>query len=183
MLQPKFCAQEITGGVILTDTTGKHGTDNRGGFGLPNITIADIRKDTFEFYPPEKHNEAPILFQAYPDFPTTDPKLGFEVNAQYDLGLKSMESGLWKIRRVITDKNGKTYEVEDKFFFIKDAECCVGKMNLQINPSNIHTKQAQFILKLSNLVKVARWGFNCKKFDYAQNIIKFVNLQCKCPSF
>ena len=186
-LRLKISAKETKKAIVITECTGKYSGDNKGGWGLPNPDITQVTKAQFEIYRSEA--TTPQIISVFPDFPSNDTDVAYEVLIS-QLGLKSVTSGTWKIGYRVSgiDQNGLPYEkyTETKEVFFKDAECCVDKLVASTAnvPVNVFMKdeKKKSAVELAALLEDAKRAAKCGTFDVAQNILKFINLQCGCCS-
>jgi hypothetical protein len=167
--------------IVVYDCTGKDET----GWGIPNITLANVTSAQFEIYKP--NTTSPLIIPVFPDFPTDDTTLGYELLTA-KLQCAVIESGVWKIGYRIAgeDNNGRPFEkyAETKEVFIKSAQCCVDKLNA----TTINTPSTQMFkdekkkaaAELNALMQQACWAKSCGKFEAAKDILKYINLQCEC---
>lgn len=184
-LQIKISAKEDKDIIVVYDCTGKYSYDNKYGWGKPNYELKIVASAQLEVYPPEV--VTPILVTVFPDFPTDDTDLGYELTADL-FSMQKIESGVWKIGMRVKgkDSKGANFEVynENKFIFTEVAECCVDKLrSITANvPVTVFTKddKRKKASELSTLLEDALWAKKCGKYDVAQKILKFINLQCQC---
>lgn len=179
-LEISICVDdEAKDSIVVNETTGKVGGSNLGGWGGTNGQLTNVAAAQFEFFPPEKTQA--LIVKVYPDFPTDDITLGYEVLASA-LGFNEFESGVWRAVYRVTMNDGTEHESEEiSFTLTSAAQCCVDKSLSQINQSNLGSARARKILELSGLLRVARWaGCECGNFNVAQSILKYINLQCNC---
>ena len=186
-LKLKIQVKESKNSIVINECTGRRSHDNEVGYGLPNYTLAMVTKAQFEIYKPEQIQ--PLIIPVYPNFPTDDTELGFEIlksQTQSDI----IESGVWKVGYRVSgvDQHNLEFEkyTETKSVFIKDAECCVDKLVASTAniPMNVFMKdeKKRIAAELSILLKDAEFAKSCGNFDAAQKILKFINLQCRCCS-
>lgn len=179
-IQLHISAKETKTAIVIYDCTGngKYGWSNQ------TVDIKTVTLSQFEIYPPQTKD--PIIIPCFPDFPNIDENLGFEIPVS-SLGMASLESGVWKIGfRVIGNSKGVPYEYynESKFIFTESAECCVDKLRSSTAnvPVNVFMKdeKKRSSVELTILLQDALWAKECGKYDAAQTILKFINLQCEC---
>jgi hypothetical protein len=185
-LRPRISVKESKNSIVINECTGKYSGDNNGGYGVPNALLSSVTKAQFEIYVPEA--TTPFVLPVFPDFPSDDTELGYEVLVS-QLGLKTVTSGVWKIGyRVTGVVGGLEYEkyTEAKEAFFKSAECCVDKLVASTAnvPVNVFMKdeKKKLAAELSILLKFAKYNAKCGNFDGAQTNLKFINLQCGCCS-
>lgn len=186
-LRPKITGKETKNAIVINECTGKYSASNKGGWGIPNAELSKVTKAQFEVYVPEAIT--PQIISVFPDFPTDDTELGYELTVS-QLGLKKVTSGTWKIgyRVFGVGANGVPYEkyTETKCVFLKDAECCIDKLKAKtVNvPINVFMKdeKKKSVVELEALYNDAVFAAGCGSFDVAQTILKFINLQCGCCS-
>lgn len=184
-LQQKIFAKEEKDRIVVYECTGKYSGDNKSGWGKPNLELKMVTSAQLEVYPPEVIT--PIFVTVFPDFPTDDTELGYELNADL-FGMNTIESGVWKIGMRVKGVDSKAVAFEkyseSRFIFTKAAECCVDKLiSITANvPVNVFTKddKRKAATDLSTLLNDALWAKECGKYDAAQKILKFINLQCQC---
>lgn len=184
-LRLKISAKEDTGLIVINECTGKFNGGNTGGWGGTNQLLTEATSAQFEIYPPEI--TTPIIINVFPDFPTDDKGLGYEILAA-QLSMTSIESGSWRIgyRVAGVDSDSLPFEkyAETNVVFTQTAECCVDKLIASTAnvPVNIFMKddKKKAAVELSALMQDALWAKKCGKFNAAQTILKFINLQCQC---
>lgn len=186
-LKLKIKIKEEKNSIVINELTGKHRGDNKGGWGVPNYALGMVAKAQFEIYPPESTN--PTIIPCFPDFPSDDDDLGYEVS-KTQLGINEITSGVWKVGYRVSgiDHNNVGFEkyTETKAIFIKDAECCVDKLvaSTANTPLKVFMKdeKKKIAVELSALLKDAAFAKKCSDFETAQTILKYINLQCRCCS-
>jgi hypothetical protein len=185
-LQPNISAKESKDKIIVHDCTGIHAGDNRGGWGKPNYELSMVLTSQLEVYPPGV--TTPFIVSVFPDLPTIDTDLGYELQVSL-FGMTVVKSGVWKIGMRTTGRDIKDvpFEVytERRFIFADAAKCCVDKLiastaNVPVNVL-MKDEKKKAAAELSALLKDALWAKECGKFDAAQRILSFINLQCECP--
>lgn len=186
-LRLKIQLREAKNSILITECTGKHSGDNKGGWGIPNYDLSMVTKAQFEIYLPESTN--PIILPVFPEFPVNVTDIAYEV-LKSQLGLTTITSGTWKsgYRVFGTDAGGLAFEkyTETKTVFIKDAECCVDKLVASTAniPMNVFMKdeKKKAAAELVVLLKDAGFAKDRGDFAAAQTILKFINAQCRCCS-
>lgn len=185
-LQNYISAKEDKDKIVVYECTGKYSGDNRTGWGKPNLELSMVNKAQFEVYPPQI--TTPVIVEIFPDFPTDNKEIGYELPVSL-FSMTVVESGVWKIgMRVFgTDAKGVAFEkyTEMRFIFTNTAACCVDKLVAStINvPVNVFTRddKKKAATELHAFMEDALWAKECNKFDAAQKILKYINLQCECP--
>lgn len=184
-LQIKISAKEDNKMIVVYDCTGKYSYDNKYGWGKPNLELKMVTSAQLEVYPPEV--TTPILVTVFPDFPTDDTKLGYELPANL-FSMDVIESGVWKIGMRLKGLDSKSVAFEkyseSRFIFTEAAECCVDKLiaitaNVLVTVFTKDDKRKK-ASELSTLLQSALWAKECSKYDVAQKTLKFINSQCQC---
>lgn len=183
-IKNKISIKEFDNGILIQDCTGKYYSDNTGGWGAPNIKLSNVDKCIFEIYKPS--STTPVTINAFPDYPTDDTELKYEVLCAA-IGETFVESGVWRVGMRIsgTTDSGMPFEkyCETKEVFTSRAECCVDKLVARTAniPPNALTKDAlaKSAAELSVLMMTVAWA-KCKgHFNVAQTKLKYINLQCE----
>jgi hypothetical protein len=185
-LQLYISAKEDKDKIVVYECTGKYSGSNSGGWGKPNYELSMVTKAQFEVYPPQV--TTPIIIQIFPEFPTDDKDIGYELPVSF-FSMTKVESGTWKIgMRVFgTDSKAVAFEryTEMRFIFTKTAECCVDKLlsSTANVPVTVFTKddKKKVASELHTILEKALWAKECNKYDVAQNLLKYITLQCECP--
>lgn len=181
----KISAKETKDGLVIYDCTGKYSHDNKGGWELPNSSLAGVTLAQFEIYPPKAIT--PIIIPVFPDFPTTDKDLGYEILLT-QLAMKSITSGVWKIGYRVkgNDQANVGYEqyVEKQFVFIKSAQCCVDTLTAHTTNTPLtdfmRDDKRRAAVELSALMRFAERAACCFNYNAAQTMLEYINLQCEC---
>jgi len=180
----KIAIKEEENSLIIQECTGKTTSDNPYGWGHPNAKLSNVTSCVFEIYKPNA--TTPVIYNAFPDYPTDDTTLQYEVLTSA-MGLNYMESGVWRVgmRTAGTLDNGMPFEYycETKEVFIKHAECCVDKLRARTAniPPNALTKDLRMksAAELSALITTVKWAKKKGDFNVAQTKLSFINLQCQ----
>ena len=180
-LQLKISVKEDKDCIVVQECTGKYSGTNKRGYNIPNVTVANVTAAQLEIYRPEQ--TTPQIINVFPDYPTDDTELGYEVLAAA-LGVSKIESGVWKIGYRVSgvDKDGKPFEkyTESKEVFLKTAQCCVDKAKASAASDWTNKDKKKAASELEALMTDAEWAKCCGKFNAAQDILKYINLQCEC---
>lgn len=164
--------------IFVYDATGAYDKGcNSGGWGTPNLEPTDIEEATVEVFPPE--SETGIIIDVIDALPNKDG-IGFEILAE-DLGLSEITSGVWKfVYRLKSVAN----EFEDQFsitkYFDDAIACCVDKMMVNTNLSQITSEENTKRLEMEILLDNARWAACKGDMTGAQTIANHIRLKCKC---
>lgn len=181
----KISAKETNDGLVIQECTGRYNYENKGGWELPNASLAGVTSAQFEIYPPRV--TVPIIISVFPDYPTIDKNMGYEILLA-QLSMTSIISGTWKIGYRVKglDQMGVGYEeyVEIQCVFLKSAKCCIDKLNAKtINVPVVafmRDDKRRASVELSALMRSAEWAKKCNNYTAAQTILEFINLQCQC---
>lgn len=179
-LQINISAKEFKNSFAIYDCTGTYSSSNQGGWGGSNPKIENVTSATFEIYAPE--SLVPVQVSVYPDFPTTDKELGYEITPSM-LGMQHIESGTWKIVYVVNGKDNSGVNYTKKatlvIVFTNSAECCIDKMIKEVSPNAFDNKKQKLAVELWAELQAVKMMKDCFPTN-AQKILKHINLQCAC---
>lgn len=162
------------------DVTGKYSTASKpNGWGLPNKQTTDVLTAVFSAWAPrlDPSVDLPVTFDVYPYLPNDENK-GREVLA-LDLGLADIESGVWNFKVTLTTAT-ETIEAEYQCYFDEKIRCCIAKGKLKIEPCTLDSHCTQKAMELEVLADNAAWNFCNGDIDTANNLAKYIQLQCEC---
>lgn len=169
--------------LIVQELTGKYGSDNTGGYGTPNIKLSNVKSARFEIFKPNA--TTPVIYTVFPDYPTDDVKLQYELLTAA-LGVKYLESGVWKVKYIISGETDAgvpfEYSTETKEVFMHHAKCCVDKLTAHTAniPANALYKdeRKKAAAELRMLFESTEWLKCHGDFNSAQTNLDYINLQC-----
>ncbi len=162
------------------DETGKISIpSNPTGWGLPNTQISDVLTAQFQAWAPRKDPsvDAPLTFDVHPYLPN-DVNEGREVLA-VDLGITDIESGVWNFKVVLTTATS-TIEAIYQCYFDDKIKCCIAQSKLKIEPCTLDSKCTRKAMELEVLADNASWAFCAGDNDTANDLAKYIQLQCEC---
>jgi len=179
-LQTKITAKELKTSFAIYECTGAYSSSNTGGWGIKNPKIENVTVAYFEITPPNAL--APIVVNVFPDFPTTDSTVGYEITPSM-VDATYIVSGTWKIAYIVTgtDLNGNSYTKKTTILkvFTNSAECCVAKMTKYITVDAFKDKKQKVAVELSALLYAVKENKDCYPSD-SNDILTYINLQCAC---
>jgi len=109
----------------LSDITGIYNvTTNPTGYGAPNIAIGAFTGCTIEVTFPD--GTTMVSIDAYPTMPTNAIDFIYEITAE-DLGVESLEPGIYIFNYIPTDGTDVDYTVCKKVLYYWPIECCISK--------------------------------------------------------
>lgn len=174
---------EVEGDIsafYVFDVTGKfNAANNLTGWGLPNKQLSDVLTAEFQAWAPRQDPsvDLPLTFDVHPYLPNDENK-GREVLA-VDLGLVDIESGVWNFKVVLTTAS-ETIEAEYQCYFDDKILCCIAKGKVKIEPCTLDSKCTQKTMELEVLADNAKWNFCNGDIDTANDLAKYIQLQCEC---
>lgn len=174
---------EVEGDIsafYVFDVTGKISIpSNPNGWGLPNKQTSDVLTAEFQAWAPRQdpNVDLPLTFDIHPYLPN-DEKKGREVLAT-DLGLQDIESGVWNFKVVLTTAT-ETIEADYQCYFDEKILCCIAKGKIKIEPCTLDSKCTQKTMELEVLADNAKWNFCNGDIDTANDLAKYIQLQCEC---
>jgi hypothetical protein len=183
-VQLKISTEERENSFVVYDCTGEWSGDNKGGYGGLNPKITDITKAISEIEPPKSSKPYPFSIDVTGDIPNKEG-IGFEVFPS-QVQLQKITSGKWKFKYTVTmtGKGGsnitKTAYLTD--VFINDITCCIDALSPALTANPFKSPKEVKILELSNLLENANGLVEAGSYDKADDIIDYMNGQCKCQN-
>lgn len=182
----KISVTETLEAIIFEDCTGTYSGDNKGGYGIPNLDLANMTDSYIEVQSPSSTEKYPFKIQTFPNYPAKDA-FAYEI-LPYMIGQSNneFESGEWKFRQtvVFTAKNGK---VDTKTALVtqiltKAVECCIYKATQgKLTDGEIFTDpKKKLVIELSNLLQSALRNKNCGNTEEAKKTIDYLKAHCNC---
>lgn len=111
--------------IKFTETTGTYTTSNLGGWGVPNIILADANTAILTIIDPSSNEYEVDLFTDY-SFPSSNSDYYIYITAE-SLGLSSIEDGKWTFTYTITTDT-ESYSKTKYSLFYCNSECCVKQL-------------------------------------------------------
>jgi hypothetical protein len=174
---------EVEGDIsafYVFDTTGKfNASNNLTGWGLPNLQTSDVLTAQFQAWAPrlDPAVDLPVTFDVHPYLPNDENK-GREVLAT-DLGLADIESGVWNFKVLLTTATGVIEAIYQCYYDAKIL-CCIAKKKLKIEPCTLEDESTKKTMELEVLAENAAWSYCNGDIDAANDLAKYIQLQCDC---
>lgn len=183
----KHTLEERVGSFVVIDKTGLWSPSYPYGYGFQTVRPQWVTSAICEVTPPGSNT--PILVPTGV-FNTTSVGDGIETQIHpWDLGMKKIESGKWKVKCTI---HGTTpagiafcYKSVSYCVFTKEVECCVDKETAKVQTTlfndvfrdELSRKVAMMQVVLTRTLKAVG---GCGSLDLADRNITFLKLQCRC---
>lgn len=169
----------------ITDETGLYNaSSNTGGYGAPNIAVADVQAAYVQVTLPDGSQ---YNFDVIATLPNTSDTPYTILNT--DLGLSATDQfpdGLWLINYTITGIGGVassingqvfTYTANSYVLFDCNSQCCANE-NLANIQAGCGCKDTDKLLEPFILLEAAHAAVNCGKEEKATALINYLNTIC-----
>ncbi len=123
-----LCVQSGCTELTFSETTGAYDSvTNTGGYGSPNINIADVANAVLRITSPDD-TICDIDVKDLSDFPTTNEDFEYSIDLADLEDRTSIEDGYWQFSYRVTDGASTLYEGTKAYFFYCNSNCCVERL-------------------------------------------------------
>jgi hypothetical protein len=181
-LKISLCFADKCKTLKVYDTTGLYSTDNTGGWGTPNITLASVTSATLDITPP--NTSTPTSFDVTTTVNTAtivDGSFLLNIITDSNLTAGSFVDGIYNLTYTVTDGQS-TYTTSIKTFSTCNTDCCVEKMKAKFKEKMCDCDWLQYwenYKKAEALLYGAKSAFACGKDSQAMDLLNQVNKICQ----